>query len=208
NIIAMSRCQGGCSLTRTPAMRISPASTSSRPAIIRSVVVLPQPDGPSRHTNCPCSTTSETSRTAVKAPKRFVTPQSSRSGPPTIVRCWTAVTLPYDPDLAPAFGAAARERPGKDVTLDRERQPKNAGRPRRARREGGMKLRYLVAIILIFGVGFAAGQGMPGRRGRPATEPGAGGAAVPATAFAPLPEGLSGEEKRDIEVFRRAQPSV
>ena len=70
-----------------------------------------------------------------------------------------------------------------------------------------MKVRYVLAIILIFAAGFAAGQGLPGKRGRSVTEPG-GGVTVPPTALAPLPEGLSAEEKRDIEVFRRAQPSV
>ena len=35
-------------------MRISPESMLSSPAIARSVVVLPQPDGPSSTTNSPC----------------------------------------------------------------------------------------------------------------------------------------------------------
>ena len=35
--------------------RISPADGSTKPAISRSVVVLPQPDGPSRQTSWPCS---------------------------------------------------------------------------------------------------------------------------------------------------------
>src|SRR5207247_10503821 len=74
-------------------------------------------------------------------------------------------------------------------------------------RRADMKVRYVLAIILIFAAGFAAGQGLPGKRGRSVTEPG-GGVTVPPTALAPLPEGLSAEEKRDIEVFRRAQPSV
>jgi len=33
--------------------RISPADGSTKPAIKRSVVVLPQPEGPSRHTSRP-----------------------------------------------------------------------------------------------------------------------------------------------------------
>ena len=75
-----------------------------------------------------------------------------------------------------------------------------------------MRWRDAIVMVLIFAVGFAAGHGVPGRLGRPATdapiERGAERATPPATALAPLPEGLSGEEKRDIEVFRRAQASV
>ena len=45
--------------------------------MIRSVVVLPQPEGPSRQTTSPGATARSTSRTAVKAPKRLVTRRSS-----------------------------------------------------------------------------------------------------------------------------------
>src|SRR5216683_1274136 len=75
-----------------------------------------------------------------------------------------------------------------------------------------MRRRDAIVMVLIFVVGFAAGHGVPGRVGRPATdapaERGTERATTPATPLAPLPEGLSGEEKRDIEVFRRAQASV
>src|SRR5215475_15320498 len=40
--------------TRSPTA-ISPAVGSMKPAMSRSVVVLPQPDGPSRHTSRPCT---------------------------------------------------------------------------------------------------------------------------------------------------------
>jgi hypothetical protein len=53
---------------------ISPASGSSKPAIKRSSVVLPQPDGPKRATNSPRSTHSCVWSTAWTAPKRFATP--------------------------------------------------------------------------------------------------------------------------------------
>src|SRR5437588_13112925 len=49
--MAMSRSLGGTSFTTSPPMRISPSVMSSRPAIMRSVVVLPQPDGPTSTTN-------------------------------------------------------------------------------------------------------------------------------------------------------------
>ena len=53
---------------------IVPASGASKPAIRRSSVVLPQPDGPSSATNSPRSTQSCASSTAWTAPKRFDTP--------------------------------------------------------------------------------------------------------------------------------------
>src|SRR5579871_2206269 len=49
--MAMSRSLGGTSLTTSPPMRISPSVMSSRPAIMRRVVVLPHPDGPTSTTN-------------------------------------------------------------------------------------------------------------------------------------------------------------
>src|SRR5213594_846245 len=48
---AMSRSIGARSFTTLPSMLISPEVMSSRPATMRSVVVLPQPDGPTSTTN-------------------------------------------------------------------------------------------------------------------------------------------------------------
>ena len=45
----------GASLTTRPPITIEPVSLRSRPATMRKVVVLPQPEGPSRVTNSPCS---------------------------------------------------------------------------------------------------------------------------------------------------------
>ena len=55
----MLRCSGGTTapgreMTRSPT-RISPASGAMNPAISRSVVVLPHPEGPSNETNSPGS---------------------------------------------------------------------------------------------------------------------------------------------------------
>src|SRR5689334_14782806 len=47
----MSRSFGGTSLTTSPSTAISPPVISSRPAIMRKVVDLPQPDGPTSTTN-------------------------------------------------------------------------------------------------------------------------------------------------------------
>ena len=49
----MSRSFGITSLTTRPPIRISPEEISSSPAIIRSSVDLPQPDGPTSTTNSP-----------------------------------------------------------------------------------------------------------------------------------------------------------
>src|SRR5213594_2908903 len=49
--MAMSRSFGGKSLTIRSPIVISPAVISSSPAIILSVVDLPQPEGPTRTTN-------------------------------------------------------------------------------------------------------------------------------------------------------------
>ena len=62
--MATLRSRAASSLTRRPASRISPAVADSSPAIMRKVVVLPQPEGPSRHTTSPASTARSTASTA------------------------------------------------------------------------------------------------------------------------------------------------
>src|SRR3989338_10795222 len=52
----MSRSFGGTSLTSLPPMKTLPPVTSSRPAIMRRIVVLPQPEGPTSTTNSRRST--------------------------------------------------------------------------------------------------------------------------------------------------------
>ena len=71
--MAMSRFSGDSSFMRCPAITTSPAVARSSPAIMRSVVVLPQPDGPSRQTTSPAATDRSASRTAVKSPNFLVT---------------------------------------------------------------------------------------------------------------------------------------
>ena len=62
-----------------------------------------------------------------------------------------------------------------------------------------MKRGDLLGIVLVFALGFLAGHGLS----HVATA-----RLADAVTAAPLPEGLTPEEKRDIEVFRRAQASV
>ena len=63
-----SRSEGGSSVTSSPPIRIVPPVGTSRPAIMRSVVVLPQPEGPSSVTRCPASIVKDTASTAATSP--------------------------------------------------------------------------------------------------------------------------------------------
>src|SRR6266568_3728952 len=60
----MSRSLGVMLLTTLPPIRSSPEVMSSSPAIMLSVVDLPQPDGPTRITNSPSAMSRLTSSTA------------------------------------------------------------------------------------------------------------------------------------------------
>src|SRR5438477_5497685 len=70
-------------------MRTAPASGVSRPARIRSRVVLPQPEGPSRVTNSPGATSSETSRTAATSRNDLRTPRSETAPRPMPTRLYS-----------------------------------------------------------------------------------------------------------------------
>jgi len=54
--MAMSRSAGSTSLTTRPSMSILPEVVVSRPAIMRSSVDLPQPEGPTSTQNWPSPT--------------------------------------------------------------------------------------------------------------------------------------------------------
>src|SRR4029453_13908644 len=88
-------------------MRISPEVGRSRPAIARSVVVLPQPEGPSSVRCSPAPTVKLTPRTAMTAPYR-----TTRS--PTSIE--VVATL-----LAPGLDGASRHRE-QDHQRHRDRQ--------------------------------------------------------------------------------------
>src|ERR1700681_2077875 len=63
----MSRCDARLNVTSSPPNRMRPDVGSSRPAIIRNVVVFPQPDGPSRQKKLPSGTVNVESRTAMNS---------------------------------------------------------------------------------------------------------------------------------------------
>ena len=62
-----------------PATAISPASGSSRPAIIEIEVVLPAPLGPRRPNVSPSSIEKLTPPTAVRSPNRLTMPVAERT---------------------------------------------------------------------------------------------------------------------------------
>src|SRR2546421_2750274 len=79
-----SRLFGGTFVTSWPCSGITPWVGSSKPAIIRIVVVLPQPDGPSREKNSPSRMSRSIPATAVitspRAWNSLTTPDSSMAG--------------------------------------------------------------------------------------------------------------------------------
>ena len=68
----MRRCSGGTTPDADeiclPSISMLPPVGGMKPAIMRKVVVLPQPDGPSSDTNSPLASSSEKSDTASNAP--------------------------------------------------------------------------------------------------------------------------------------------
>ena len=72
----MSRLAAGTAETSLPSTRTSPASACSKPATIRSAVVLPQPDGPSRATSSPGAMSSDMLSSARTVPNARVTSRS------------------------------------------------------------------------------------------------------------------------------------
>src|ERR1700733_6530360 len=71
--MAMLRSAGSRSVTFRSPIEIDPDDVVSRPAIIRSVVDFPQPEGPSRTRDSPSSTSMHTSSTTFRAPKTLHT---------------------------------------------------------------------------------------------------------------------------------------
>src|SRR5215208_4066729 len=83
--MATSRFFGGTSFTTRPPIAISPSLTCSSPAIIRSKVDFPQPDGPSSTTNERSSMVTSTPCNTSMLPKRLTTDRTSTvaiSSPP------------------------------------------------------------------------------------------------------------------------------
>src|SRR5215216_6758928 len=80
-----SRRKGGTPTMSRPCSRIWPLVGSSKPAIMRRVVVLPQPDGPSREKNSPSANSFSTAASSFAA-------SPSSSGTAGTVPAWTLVS--------------------------------------------------------------------------------------------------------------------
>jgi hypothetical protein len=87
--VLVGRLKGGRPVTSSPSSSTVPSLGSSNPAIIRSVVVFPHPDGPSIVKKWPRGMSRSMSRTAAKSPKRFVTPRRLTLGAAASVPPWT-----------------------------------------------------------------------------------------------------------------------
>ena len=66
--MATSRSVAGRAVTSSSPIRMAPEVALSSPAIMRRVVVLPHPEGPSRVTSSPFSMRNETRSTARTSP--------------------------------------------------------------------------------------------------------------------------------------------
>src|ERR1035437_9837726 len=100
----MSRSRGARSLTTRSPSSISPLVTDSSPAIMRSAVVLPQPDGPTRQTNSPWATS------------RLTESSESAALPAYCLVSSLKVTL----DIGPHSFDGTREDATDEVTLEGE----------------------------------------------------------------------------------------
>ena len=78
----MSLLAAGTPEMSLPSISTSPASAYSKPATIRSAVVFPQPDGPSRATSSPGAISSDIWFSALVWPNTRVRPRSDTLVPP------------------------------------------------------------------------------------------------------------------------------
>src|SRR5262249_17765523 len=92
--------------TRSPTT-ISPAVGSTKPAIRRNVVVLPQPEGPSKQTSSPCSMRSDTSSTTGDLSYRLVRFRSSTDATQSLLAPSPAGSAGVPPALHQAGGTPA-----------------------------------------------------------------------------------------------------
>src|ERR1700680_2525797 len=106
------RLAGGTSTTLRPSIRICPPVTSSRPAIRRSNVVLPQPDGPTNTTKAPFSISRLASLMMLTGPNDFRTPCSV---------IWPMMSGPFADLLDGAECQAADELPLGEPSEDDDR---------------------------------------------------------------------------------------
>src|SRR5215210_8960409 len=112
-----------------PSTVIAPELGCSKPAIMRSVVVLPQPDGPRNETNSPRSAARLKSSTATNSPNLFWTPLSSRN-----------VMVPSS---GMSSGACNLDPGARPATEERDRDHREPRQPEADERYGGGLVRLV-----------------------------------------------------------------
>src|SRR3954451_12989092 len=145
--MATSRSFASTSVTSRSPISMVPSVGSSSPAIMRSAVDLPQPDGPRSTRNSSSATSRVKLSTAVTSPNRFETPRMATrptisSSAPT---CWSGENRP------------ASEGPASNPANDRRTATEHRGRhPKRidhCSRSAGTGRGYPVASELPGGLG-------------------------------------------------------
>src|SRR5690606_20787449 len=89
NTIEMRRCEGGRCVTSRSPIRMRPDVGVSSPAIMRRVVDLPQPDGPSSTVKLPAGAVKLTPRMAAASPYCLV--RSSRMSVDIMIVGWNRI---------------------------------------------------------------------------------------------------------------------
>src|ERR1700685_3143404 len=111
----MGRRCGGMAASRWSSSSMRPEVASSKPARMRSNVVLPEPLSPSRVRNSPCSTSNEMDASTVCSPKRLPTLSRRRKTAPFMLRPSLA-GLHFVPNLG-VFRAPGHVLPENDLVL-------------------------------------------------------------------------------------------
>src|SRR5262249_5888066 len=135
--VETSRAYGATLVTSLPARRIVPASGRSKPAMRRSVVVLPEPEGPRRVKNSPRPTTRSTSSTATTPPYALRMPSASTSAVVSAVSALAAASdancllQDVEASLEVLVGDDERHEDANDVPVRAAREQDEAALARR-----------------------------------------------------------------------------
>ena len=122
-------CGSTCAMS-LPSSRMRPSSGVSKPASIRSSVVLPQPLGPSSAKNSPALMSSESRSTARKPPNFFTTASMRSSGMSGSSACGAGFDTASPASM---FGRSSAMFPaspiaGRTLAADRHRLNRYSGR--------------------------------------------------------------------------------
>src|SRR4051794_3533432 len=130
----MSRSRDGTWLTTRSPMRTTPSEISSSPATIRSAVVFPHPDGPTRTMNSSSVISRSRSRTAVVPSGYVFRTRSNVTSATAPLRPWFGTMASADSACQTGAFAAAPRSPASD----------RAARARAARHEARRKVWFVL----------------------------------------------------------------